>query len=147
MCYPFVIHGIKSTRLKYEKNNIRYMAIRLEDSHDAQLLPVLDRAIKWISTSLHSKIGGHVLIHCQAGVSRSASVVCAWLIHAHRLTLPSAISLLKLARPIIKPNIGFMKQLEIYERDSKDKYLCATRKQLYSYYGHAHIADSIISFL
>src|SRR5271156_3343048 len=48
------------------------------------------------------------------GMSRSATVVAAYLIYRHGLTPAQAIQWIKLQRPIIKPNAGFQEQLEDY---------------------------------
>jgi len=48
---------------------------------------------------------GHVLVHCVAGVSRSASVVIAWLVKHEGLTLLEAASAVKAARPVAHPNL------------------------------------------
>ncbi|NP_001038858.1 uncharacterized protein LOC751678 [Danio rerio] len=58
---------------------------------------------------------GRVLLHCNAGVSRSASLCLAFLIKHHRLTLREAHQMLKAKRPIIRPNNGFWSQLVEFE--------------------------------
>lgn len=52
------------------------------------------------------------------GKSRSATVVCAYLMHHYRLTPTQALSQLREARPFCEPNEGFMKQLELYHQIS-----------------------------
>lgn len=59
--------------------------------------------------------GGAVLVHCGQGVSRSATVLLAYLMQHHveegapgGLTLLRALDLAKAARPCICPNKGFM---------------------------------------
>jgi hypothetical protein len=68
---------------------------------------------------------GRVLVHCRAGVSRSASLVAAYMMHAACCvrndtaaiprTLAEVIKHIILERPIICPNSSFQKQLIIYE--------------------------------
>ena len=55
-----------------------------------------------------------MLVHCVAGISRSATIVAAYLIRKCQITTKKAISLLKKQRVQIKPNPGFMKQLQQY---------------------------------
>ncbi|CAD7002647.1 unnamed protein product [Ceratitis capitata] len=55
---------------------------------------------------------GRVLIHCNAGVSRAASIVIAYLILELRMTFDDAYGLVKSKRPCIQPNVGFIKQLK-----------------------------------
>lgn len=53
---------------------------------------------------------GRILVHCAVGVSRSATLVLAYLMIYHRLTLVEAIKTVKDHRGII-PNRGFLRQL------------------------------------
>jgi hypothetical protein len=55
--------------------------------------------------------GERVLVHCHAGVSRSATVVLLYLMVYHGLGLDEALALLRKARPIVNPNAGFMRHL------------------------------------
>lgn len=58
--------------------------------------------------------GGKVLVHCHGGVSRSASIVIAYLIYSQNLDFEKALSLVQLRRPIALPNTGFQRQLKEY---------------------------------
>ena len=48
------------------------------------------------------------------GISRSATVVAAYLTFRHGLTPDQAISWIRLQRPIVHPNPGFQEQLSDY---------------------------------
>ncbi|XP_076145028.1 dual specificity protein phosphatase 19b isoform X1 [Alosa pseudoharengus] len=58
--------------------------------------------------------GGVVLVHCNAGVSRSASVAIAYLMSRDTLSFQEALDAVKAARPSVCPNPGFLKQLKSY---------------------------------
>ena len=49
------------------------------------------------------------------GISRSASIVIAYLVKHQQLSLRDAFAVLRKARPIANPNPGFWKQLIEYE--------------------------------
>lgn len=55
-------------------------------------------------------VSGKILVHCHVGVSRSATVVLAYLMLKRNMTLVEAINKVKAGRGII-PNRGFLRQL------------------------------------
>lgn len=86
-----------------------YAYIPMADSPTQDLLSNLPDALSFISFELEQ--GHTVLVHCYAGVSRSASVVIAYLMMARGMSLDQAYAHVKARRPIIHPNPGFMQQL------------------------------------
>ncbi|CAD5116533.1 DgyrCDS5412 [Dimorphilus gyrociliatus] len=70
-------------------------------------------AVKFIDR-VHSE-GGKVLVHCLAGISRSATICLAYLMKQRKYTLDQAFDYLKARREIISPNLNFMRQLQEYE--------------------------------
>ena len=95
--------------LEYHQNGIRIQSIPLEDSSSNKMLPCLDQVLPWLE-ELRSR-QERVLIHCQAGVSRSTSIVLAYLMLRERLTLREAHGVVFYQRPIIQPNDGFSREL------------------------------------
>ncbi len=61
-------------------------------------------------------LNGKVLVHCQMGISRSPTIVIAYLMKRNDLTYDMAFNEVKLKRSIIDPNILFLSQLCDYER-------------------------------
>lgn len=59
--------------------------------------------------------GGKALVHCVAGISRSSTIVIAYLMKTRRMSLREAYYHVKSKRPLIRPNTGFWKQLIEYE--------------------------------
>lgn len=86
----------------------------VDDHEEEDILTFLPAAVSFISAALESPDAG-VLVHCLAGVSRSATVVAAWLL-AQRVVanVPEAVALMRSARRWANPNPGFLKQLEAY---------------------------------
>lgn len=88
---------------------IKYLNLPILDTPESNLLAILDAAMDAISETLHC--GGGVLVHCNAGVSRSASVVIAWLMKEQRMSYDEAYGIVKAVKRDICPNRGFEMQL------------------------------------
>jgi protein-tyrosine phosphatase len=66
-----------------------------------------------------------VLIHCQAGRSRSATILAAYIIKTYGMDVKNILDLLTSKRDIIKPNDSFLIQLqkyydELYKKDEEE---------------------------
>lgn len=59
--------------------------------------------------------GKKVLVHCAAGVSRSPTLVIAYIMWSHKKTRKEAYEYVSSRRPIINPNDSFMDQLAEFE--------------------------------
>jgi len=57
-----------------------------------------------------------VLVHCMAGISRSATVCIAFLMKHMNWDLQKAFDFLKDKRPCVAPNLSFMGQLLAFQR-------------------------------
>ena len=92
---------------------IHYLTVNLEDDCASDLLSEFLATSKFIKDAIDG--GGRVLVHCNLGVSRSASVVIAYLMCTQHWVLRDAYHYLKEHRPIIHPNSGFLTQLSHFE--------------------------------
>ena len=70
--------------------------------------------------SAESKPAKHkVLVHCQAGISRSSTVVISYLMRFRDMSYDEALLFVHARRPVISPNSAFVKQLKAYEAEIK----------------------------
>lgn len=89
--------------------------IGIEDSLEQNLLDIFDEVIELMKRFSDTKI----LIHCRAGISRSATFSIAYLMRYYNMSLQTAYEYVKAKRPKINPNENFIEQLRQYEAKLK----------------------------
>jgi protein-tyrosine phosphatase len=72
--------------------------------------------LEFISEALRTS-GNSILVHCMQGISRSPSIVIAYLMKCKKYNLTRALKTVKHRRPEVKPNQAFMEQLQDYDDD------------------------------
>ena len=87
----------------------KYLHIDIADNEDADMARYFVKCNAFIADAIAE--GGVVLVHCRAGISRSATLVIAFLCGRRNMTLKDAVCWVRERRPIIWPNDGFLKQL------------------------------------
>jgi len=98
------------------QDTFSYMVVKVEDAPYINLLHVLEDVHKFIDEGLED---GSVLVHCMAGVSRSATLVISYVMKRYDLSYTDARSLVYAERNVINPNWGFVEQLKLYENHLK----------------------------
>ncbi len=86
--------------------------------------PIKDQAdqrptVAWLDSAVDQIIawrdmGWNVLVHCAAGISRSATVTTGYLMKKYNWDAPQAFKFLQTARPIVDPNPGLRELLTEY---------------------------------
>uniref|UniRef100_A0A8C5E564 Protein-tyrosine-phosphatase n=1 Tax=Gouania willdenowi TaxID=441366 RepID=A0A8C5E564_GOUWI len=76
----------------------------------------LDHYFDPVCERIQQNRSGSTLVHCTAGRSRSAALVMAVLMRSEGLSLRQAHERVLDQRPFIRPNAGFWRQLQDYER-------------------------------
>ncbi|KAI0697029.1 protein-tyrosine phosphatase-like protein [Cytidiella melzeri] len=92
------------------------LQINLDDTEEEDVLKHLVTCIAFIQAELDK--GKGVLVHCMAGISRSASIVAAYLMYSQGLDLKNALTLIRQVRPEVEPNTNFVNQLETFYKAS-----------------------------
>jgi protein-tyrosine phosphatase len=107
-----VQHGeIKHVKLNNKKETI-VLAVGMLDSEDENLLKFLNPLIYHMNYYISKK--KKVLVHCYAGISRSVSVVIAFISQLQKnISRNDILRRIYTLRPIVNPNRGFRKQLEM----------------------------------
>ncbi|KAJ8357856.1 hypothetical protein SKAU_G00206500 [Synaphobranchus kaupii] len=78
--------------------------------------PPLGDHFERVAERIHSNRTGNTLVYCAAGMSRSPSLVMAYLMRYKGTTLREAHRWVQDSRPYIRPNAGFWHQLLDYEK-------------------------------
>jgi serine/threonine/tyrosine-interacting-like protein 1 len=95
------------TFLSEEGSSLLHIAV--SDVPVADLFTRFAAAVDFINH--HKKSNQVVLIYSKLGISRSATIAVAYLMHENSWSLEDAYRCVKKCRPQICPNTGFMKQL------------------------------------
>lgn len=101
-CYPAKIY-----------NDIFYHNIYIDDDETVDIYSYFYNAVDFIDDAISKN--GKVFVHCYVGISRSATIVLAYLMAIHKYTLKYALELLISKRYICDPNPGFIIQLKCFE--------------------------------
>lgn len=126
--FTHVVSVIDSQHLKARiPPGIHHLWIKADDISTERLGPHFSQIAAFIADARESSGNPKVLVHCYAGMSRSAAAVLAALIINEEMRLEDAWREVKLARPIASPNSGFLTELRILER-SYFGNLTSTRK-------------------
>lgn len=109
-------------------NDFTYKNIDICDTPTVPISNYFEECVKFITDAI--KGGGCVYVHCMCGISRSATMIAAYLI-SQGYTDEQATKLIKEKRPCTNPNKGFRRQLKKYyeshvsqkekENESSDK--------------------------
>uniref|UniRef100_A0A8C6ABM3 Dual specificity protein phosphatase 13B n=1 Tax=Marmota marmota marmota TaxID=9994 RepID=A0A8C6ABM3_MARMA len=97
----------------YHGMPLEYYGIEADDNPFFDLSVYFLPVAQYIRTALNTP-RGRVLVHCAMGVSRSATLVLAFLMIYENMTLVEAIQTVQAHRDIC-PNSGFLRQLQVLD--------------------------------
>lgn len=89
-----------------------YKVIEFEDSPDVDISVYFDDAYDFICKAFASSKSNKVLVHCWAGISRSATTVMMYLMKSMSMTYVEAYEHVRKARFWVRPNKGFREKLK-----------------------------------
>ena len=103
----------------YFPDEFKYLIIQTADNDQQDLISLFQQTSAFIDEGVRQR--GGVLVHCFAGVSRSATTMAAYLMDHRSMSAAGAVALVKRGRRESQPNPNFMKQLQKYERHLQKK--------------------------
>ena len=98
--------------------DFKYKTIPADDLPTFRLSKYFDECVRFIDEGRKT---GKVLVHCAAGVSRSATVVVCYVMAHLGKSSTEALAYVKSKHSTAFPNAGFLKQLKSYEAELKKK--------------------------
>lgn len=109
-----VAHGLKLDVASLAQANIKLEYIKGKDVKDYNIRKDFARAFAFIDQA-RAHPNGRVLVNCKRGMSRSSTIVLAYMMCRYNMTLSAALSHVVACRPIVRPNTGFLVQLALFE--------------------------------
>lgn len=108
---------VDATNVKnnHQLKNIEITTVCVDDLDTALLKPYFDLISDKIKENKEEN--RKTLVHCTAGVSRSATLCIVYLVKHENLSLREAYIKVNQKRSIIAPNIGFWRQMIEYEQE------------------------------
>lgn len=91
-----------------------YLVVPAADEPSFDMRPHLEAARRFVDESLARR--WPVLVHCHAGISRSATLVAYFLMRRFGWSAERAVAFVRSRRPVVRPNPGFAAQLRAAER-------------------------------
>ncbi|XP_021291262.1 dual specificity protein phosphatase 1B-like [Herrania umbratica] len=120
-------------------NDFVYKIIEVMDREDTNLMQHFDECFSFIDEA--KRLGGAVLVHCFMGISRSVTVVVAYLMKKRGMSFSQALEHVKRRRPQASPNSGFILQLQHFGKTLQGKEDEKSRFDLF-----LSLCQSIFSF-
>lgn len=103
------------------KDAITYHVVLLDDEPEVEISKHFYECFQFIDKALEKK-ESNLLIHCWAGISRSATITIAYLIYKFGMDYMEAFEHVRRARHWIGPNQGFRNQLKSFSKTINHVY-------------------------
>lgn len=99
----------------YHETEFEYHRVPIIDDPSVDIKQYFDETFKIIDETIRNN--KQILIHCQAGISRSVTIVIAYIMKKYNIKMNEAYKIVHKSRPCISPNLGFCGQLMLYEKE------------------------------
>ncbi len=109
---------------------VSYHHFPLNDASDVESIQTMKSILAQTSELIKAHLsneGNNVLVHCHAGISRSATVVLDYMMKTYEYSYQDARNTLRETRACVSPNIGFIMLLD--EEHMLDREPCAKRQR------------------
>ena len=116
-----ITHILSLTDEVYGNNDNHFTTMHVNVADDAteDIQSFFASCFKFIESAILENDSGRCLIHCYQGISRSVTIVCAYLMRYHGMSAESSLALVRETRPCANPNSGFYKALWRFEEECR----------------------------
>jgi len=102
--------NVNTQESMFTPHGIQYMGVAANDNMAFDLSKFFEATTKFIVTALEENETNKIYIHCVQGISRSATILCAFLMMERGFSAVEALTALRRKRAVC-PNEGFLRQL------------------------------------
>lgn len=92
----------------------KVMHVSIDDTPDSNIKKHFNSTYNFIKR-------GPTVVHCAAGISRSSTIVAAFLMRMYNMPMEKTLTHLVACRKVVNPNQGFREQLKQFEKDLSNK--------------------------
>ena len=129
-------------------DRFKILRVNAIDVQGYDLSPAFERACDFIESTIDCDSPTPVYVHCQEGVSRSVTLVLAYLVARRRSTLSEAFDVVQKCRTFAQPNMSFWQQLVALERRVHGSVTCDCRQYVVEKLDYSEeIADRLLKDL
>ena len=132
----YILNCASDIKINNLPTDVKYCHLDMIDSPQLNIFQYFGKAFAFIESA--RKNNCNILIHCKLGISRSTSILIAYMIKHYGYSVKKSLDLIKSKRKQVNPNNGFINQLYSFER-----YIANSSKNYFYYKNHANIKKSI----
>ncbi|XP_070634615.1 dual specificity protein phosphatase 22 isoform X5 [Bos indicus] len=132
----FTLTGLHRVLIIPQTLGVKYLCIPAADSPSQNLTRHFKESIKFIHECRLQ--GEGCLVHCLAGVSRSVTLVVAYIMTVTDFGWEDALHTVRAGRSCANPNLGFQRQLQEFEELQVHQF----RQWLREEYGESPLRDA-----
>ena len=132
----YILNCASDIKINNLPTDVKYCHLDMIDSPQLNIFQYFGKAFAFIESA--RKNNCNILIHCKLGISRSTSILIAYMIKHYGYSVKKSLDLIKSKRKQVNPNNGFINQLYSFER-----YIANSSKNYFYYKNHSNIKKSI----
>ena len=105
------------SQMAFLERDFRHLFLDVHDGIHEDIAGTFSQFFDFAEAATASDPDAKLFVHCEVGVSRSATLVIAWLMRTEAMSFFDALSRVRSKRFQVLPNIGFASQLQRLEHE------------------------------